>query len=154
MIDKSKIKVVIQKYGSSACEEIYEWLQENNLSWRHGVSAQPIDVGRNQNVARFLSEDVPKGYEYLLLLDDDMVPLTESMPILQEAGDLLYCAYPNKGGGIDHYGDGTACSGCLRLSATMLKQMPRPYFKTRADAFLMNYAGCDCKWLSERAVDM
>lgn len=154
MVDKSKIKVVIQKYNGSACEEVYDWLRDNQLSWRHGVSQQPIAVGRNQNVARFLAEDVPKGFEYLLFLDDDMVPLAETMPILHEDGDLVYCAYPNARGGIDHFGDGTLCCGCLRISSNLLGKLHPPYFRTGHSGDIMQYTGCDCRYLNERAAEM
>jgi hypothetical protein len=153
-IDPKKIKVVIQKYNSSACEELHEWLEKKDLSWRYGVSLQPIAVGRNQNVKRFLDEDVPKGYEYLLMVDDDMVPLEETEPILTAEGDLLYCAYPNKFGGIDHWGDGTLCSGFIRMSAKLLQQLKAPYFRTGHSGDLMQYTGCDCNFMKDRASEL
>jgi hypothetical protein len=148
-----KIKVVIQKYNSAACEEIYEWLAENNLSWRHGVSLQPIAVGRNQNVMRFLAEDVPQGFTHLLMLDDDMVPVEETTPILTSEEPLIYCAYPNSRGGIDHYGDDTLCCGCIRISAEALKKIPSPWFKTGHNADLTKYMGCDCNHMARIAAE-
>ena len=151
MIDINKIQVIVMRHNSPACEELQEWLHVMKLDWRNGVGDYEIDVARNRNVKRFLDEDVPAGKEYLLMMDEDMVPLPESLGIIQLPGDLLYCSYPNKRGGIDHFGNGTMASGCVRMSAKLLQSIPAPWFRTGHTGDMMSHTNCDCNYFRDRA---
>ena len=85
-------------------------------------------MARNRNILQFLAEDVPRGKQYLLSINDDMVPIGETSPILTADGDLVYCASPGNQGTVDHYGDRQLSGACWRASARLLRASVRPGF--------------------------
>lgn len=122
--------IVVMSGGGPPARELALWLSRIGCPWRFGSAEYGIDVARNQNVRRFLREDVPAGKLHLLMIDDDMVPVEATRPILDEPGDLLYCGYAGRSGSRGHYGQDDFGEGCFRASAGLLGKMADPWFAT------------------------
>ena len=130
-IVKELIQIVIVSHDRAANKLLGRWLARNEITdWRY--SSRDYDVGevRNQAVTRFLREDVPKGKRYLLLMDDDMVPVDSTDAILSAEGPLVFCGSAGPFGTRGHYGDGDFGENFCRMYAGLLQRMKYPYFKT------------------------
>ena len=153
MVNLSEIQCVVMRYREPACEELSQWLYRMGVEWRYGISDYEIDVARNRNILRFLAEDVPRGKQYLLSINDDMVPIGETSPILTADGDLVYCASPGNQGTVDHYGDRQLSGACWRASARLLKSFGPPWFRLGHSGDLTERTYCDCNYFRDRCND-
>ena len=129
-MNATEIQAVVVSHDRPACKPLSLWLSGHRLDWRYSAYDYHVEEVRNQQVRRFLREDVPAGKVYLLLIDDDMVPVESSNAILTAAGDLMYCGTVGPFGTKGHYGDGDFGENFCRLSARLLKRMAYPYFQT------------------------
>ena len=144
-----EIQAVVMSAGQPACRALGQWLARQGIAWRYGSQDYGIDHARNQNVRRFLAEDVQQGKRFLLMVDHDMVPTPDTLPILTMPGDLLYCGYADRFGTPGHYGPNEFGAACFRASAELLAAMPDPWF-------LMGYVNgrrvaCECGFFRMRA---
>jgi len=138
------IMVVISSNGKPCSRILGKWLNNYKLDWRYGSPENYTELARNQNINRFLKLDVPKGKEYFLGIDQDMIPLIETNKILTSPGDLLYCGHAGRHGTKGHYGDDDFSAACFRVSARLLMTLQKPYFKiTVVDDVRTE---CECKY--------
>ncbi len=131
-MEQIAIQVVVMSAGQPASRALGIWLSRHRLDWRYGSQDYGIDAARNQNVTRFLLEDLQRGKTHLLMIDHDMVPVSQTDPILTAAAeiDLAYCGYADRFGSPGHYGDGNLGAACFRVSAGLLTRMRRPWFQS------------------------
>lgn len=125
------------------------WLRDNKLDWYYGSGEYGCDLPRNQNIIRFLREDVPLGYTHVLLIDADMAPVKETEPILTSEEDLAYCGYVGKHGTRGHMDDGDFGCGCARISAKLLQDLEQPYFHTTIENNMR--IDCECHYFLNQA---
>ncbi|MEI8374804.1 MAG: hypothetical protein WCJ35_18425 [Planctomycetota bacterium] len=123
------IQTIIMSRGEPPCRPLALWLSENFLDWRYGSQDYGIDHARNQNIRRFLREDVSAGKTHLLSIDADMVPVESTAEILTEPGELLYCGYVDRFGSRGHIGQGDFGAACFRASAELLARMGDQWFE-------------------------
>lgn len=147
------IQTVVMARHEPACRELSIWLSAMGLDWRYGSPEFGVDVARNQNVWRFLRDDVPRGKTHLLMIDADMVPVRETEEILYAAGDVVYCGYADRDGTRGHYGDGDFGAGCFRASAHAMRRIGQPWFVTSFDDHRRCRAGCECYHFRQRAIN-
>ena len=125
------IQIVIVSHDRAANKLLGRWLASNNITdWRY--SSKEYDVGevRNQAITRFIQEESKTGKQYLLLIDDDMIPIDSTNAILDTEGDMIYCGSAGPCGTRGHYGDYDWGENFCRMSIELLQQMKYPYFKT------------------------
>lgn len=151
MLDK--IQCIIMTYNSPACKELQQWLSRMGVDWRFGIGDYEIDVARNLNVIRFLDEDVPRGKEYMFMLNDDMVPLLETKPILEVPGDIVYCGSVANYGRKDHFGDKEFSGACFRVHRKVFQSFGPPWFKVGHSGDVTKRTYCDCNYFRDRAND-
>ena len=150
---RPEIQVVVMSAGQPACRALGQWLGRQGLAWRYGSQDYGIDNARNQNVRRFLAEDVPQGKAFLLMIDHDMVPTPATSPILTLPADLLYCGYADRYGSRGHYGAGDFGAACFRASAKCLSQMADVWFETHSSDYQTRLA-CECTFFRHRAASL
>ena len=150
MVSLDKIQCVVMNYNAPACKELSVWLARTGIDWRYGISNYEIDVARNQNIRKFLEDDVPRGKEYLLSINDDMVPVRETAAILSDDGEVVYCGNVGHNGTRDHFGDGQFSSACFRLSARLLQSMEPPWFRVGHSGDVLRRTYCDCFFFKDR----
>lgn len=140
--------------GEAPCPKLCDWLgrlQTLGYIVARGSSEHGIAAARNQTVNDYLSR--AEGFEYLLTIDADMVPLRESAAILRrDAGPLIYCGYCGRDGSPGHFGDGNLGAGFMRVHRTVFEKASKPWF-------LMSYnkehdvkEECECLWFNRRAL--
>jgi hypothetical protein len=151
VITLDQIQCIIMSYGQPACRELQQWLAGMGVSWRYGLGDYEIDVARNRNVKAFLDCDVAAGKQYLLMIDDDMVPVRETRPILTLPGDMLYCGHTSKDGQVTHFGDKNFSSACFRVSAALLQSFGPPWFRMGHSGDLLQRTHCECNYFRDRA---
>lgn len=162
-MNPSNIQIVVSSYRRPPCSLLNEWLRQLPYlcgTWRTGSQEYGIDVARNQNVTRFLREDVPAGRTHLLMIDGDMVPLTPPYDlgqgltgaILKEDGELLWCGYAGHQGRPGHAGEHDLGCGCVRISADLLKRIPAPWFATGYDEKMTKRVVCECSGFQQLAI--
>ena len=145
----SHLQVVVASFGAPASRGLGLWLSHHGLDWRYGSSEYGVDTIHNQNITRFLREDVPRGKTDLLSIDADMVPLPETDAILSEPGNLLYCGHVGRYGSRGHKGDGDFSIGCYRASADLLELMGPPWVQTIVAGGVRVH--CECNFFRHRA---
>jgi len=150
------IQVVIMARFDTATPWLADWLDRHNLPWRYGSPEFGIDCARNQNIVRFLREDVPNGRKHLLMIDKDMVPLPATDAILKAEGDLLYCGYVDREGSAGHCSPTGFGAACFRASATMLQKMQDegvapPWFEMGYNPERTRRTHCECLDFQRRA---
>lgn len=162
-MNAGNIQIVVSSYRRPPCSLLNEWLRGLPYlcgTWRIGSQEYGIDVARNQNVTRFLREDVPAGRTHLLMIDGDMVPLGPpydlgqgaTAAILKEEGDLIWCGYAGHQGRNGHFGGRSMGCGCLRISADLLKRIPPPWFKTQYNEQMTRRIACECDGFYQLAI--
>lgn len=169
MMNLDKIQIVVSSRGGPMCRPLQLWLASLPVKWRYGSPDYRMEAARNQNVDYFLKRDVPRGKKYLLLLDDDMVPVIDTNRIISADGDLIYCGYADREGSRGHHGDGDFGVACSRISASLLRRMEPPWFKLGYNEEWIdlktddagNFIGghppmtvrlhCDCWWFLQQA---
>lgn len=152
-MNTSTIQIVVSAYRQPPCTLLLEWLQRLPYlcgTWRIGSQEYGIDVARNQDVFRFLHEDVPAGRTHLLMIDYDMVPLGPTKEILTEEGDLLGCGYVGHQGSPGHIAE-IGC-GFMRVSFELLTCIEKPWFQTRYDENLTRRLECECSEFYRKAL--
>jgi len=153
-MNAANIQIVVSAYRGPPCTLLLAWLQRLPYlcgTWRIGSQEYGIDVARNQNVIRFLREDVPAGRTHLLMIDGDMVPLGPTKEILTEEGELIWCGYAGHQGSPGHI-DHPGC-GFMRVSADLLSRIPAPWFRTRYNEEMTRRLECECEgfwWAATR----
>lgn len=149
MTAHSATQTVLMARGTPPCKPLAIWLSKNCPGWRYGSEDYGIDHARNQNVRRFLREDVPQGKTHLLMIDADMVPVASTMAILHEPGDLLFCGHVGQHGSRGHLGNDDFGAACFRASAELLAKMPDPWFKMVYQDGCRTI--CECRWFQRLA---
>ena len=145
------IKAYVMAHRDAPNRYLAMWLHAMRVDWRLGSPEFGIDVSRNQAVNRFLREDVPLGFTHLLMIDKDMVPFINTNEMLTAKGDLLWCPYVGRngiGGHVDNFG-----AGFCRLSASMLEQLEKPYFRFTHNETHDRLLDCECNWFCRRAME-
>ena len=154
------IQTVIFAYRCEPNRFLRAWVDRNGLRWRFGSEDVGIERARNQELNRFLAEDVPGGATDLLMLDADIVPvpaeLADGQPtdaVLTEPGDVLYCGYTGRDCTTRHCGDDDLGCGCLRISATCAAAVAKPAFAFPEDVLATHRTGCECAWFRRRCIE-
>lgn len=151
MIDRSEIQVVIRTRREPANEFLVEWLGRMKLDFRHGSKEYHLDQARDQDVCRFLREDVPNGKRYFLGFDAGAVPLKDTTAILVFPGELVYCGHMAGGGAKGHFGQDDFGLACFRASADLLARIERPWFRL---AYIKGVRqGCECNYFRAKAAN-
>lgn len=150
MLTFPKIQVVISSNGRSCTQILEKWLRAFNLDWRYGSTENFTELARNQNINRFLQQDVPRGKEYFLGIDQDMVPLIETRGILLDPGELIYCGHCGRHGSPGHYGDGELSCACFRIHHSVLEAIAKPYFKILVEDDVRTQ--CECLYFRDKAL--
>jgi len=100
------------------------WLRKNGLRADWIIAPYSVSQGRNTSVVEFFRS----GKEpFLLQLDDDIVPLLKTEPIIGTDEPLAYCAYPPRKSiqGILN----KMMTGCMRIRRDILEGMQPPWFE-------------------------
>ena len=106
-----------------------------------------LAVARNNICYWFLDHT---KYNYLLMLDTDMIPTLDTQPILTHKAEIVACEYIQKRGVIGHSEPDEVACGCLRISRRALELIKPPWFKS-----VMSPSGmtciCECAYFSAKA---
>lgn len=156
MPDISKILVVPMVYHQGACLQLQAWLtsvRSAGASVVDGAQEYGIDVSRNLNCKMFMEFFVPRGFEYLVMVDSDIVPTPESNAIMHEDGDLLFNGYTGRGVTRGHYGHADFGAGFMRVSASALAKIPKPYFKFLTSPDHTEKFKCECGYFKDKAIE-
>ena len=171
MIDPATVQIVVMAYREEPNRHLQAWLnalRERGYAWRYGPETHPVYVARNQVVNRFLAEDT--GKEHLVMVDSALVPISaqaaqldqgascgdgpasgragETVRVLTEPGDVVYCGYFGRYGTAGHYLN-FGC-GCFRASRPVYEAMSPPWFDFGYDATLTRKTMCECVCFANR----
>lgn len=149
-----KILIAVIAFRQEPNRFLARWLA--GKPWRYGSLEFPTDVARNQTVNRFLLED--GGFDHLLMVDADMVPLADPLDdgrrgteaLLTESGDVLYCGFAGAEGVRGHYGDGDFGAACCRLSRRALESIAPPWFRFPTNSSGTVRTACECAQFAAR----
>lgn len=136
-------RIIVCSYRQPPCSLLLRWLK--GLEWEVGSQEYGIDVSRNQNATRFLSESAG---ESLVMIDGDMIP--DGRAIFDEPGELLWQGYVGHQGTAGHV-DQFGCGVC-RISRKMLKAVPQPWFATRYNAEMTRRLSCECSTFAAKVI--
>ena len=150
MIDPREVLIVVMAYREEPNRHLQAWLNAlspRGYEWRYGPETHPVYVARNQVVNRFLAEDTTK--QYLVMIDAPLVPIRgQTVRVLTEPGDVVYCGYFGRYGTAGHYGN-FGC-GCFRASRRVYESLPPPWFDFGYDATLTQKTQCECARFANR----
>ena len=107
-----------------------------------------LAVWRNK-IAEWFLEKTDK--EFLLMLDDDNIPLDSITELLESKADVAACHFFSREGGEGHDADGTVSMASLRVSRRALEQIPRPWFKFEFNEYHTEMTSCECAWFCKQA---
>lgn len=156
MIDPNTIFTAITTRDGAICPELEAWLQAEDVRAQKNICNKNgyVAVAFNATVLDFLTNAVPKGKEYLIMLDDDLGPNDSMRQLWRADGDLIYCAFPTtmpnaKG----HWGDGDLNAGAMRVHLRVLEAMRDGegwFGATLADEGT-RVTDCVCSWFRDKA---
>jgi len=149
-IEPANVQIVVMAYREEPNRHLQAWLNALRLrgyAWRYGAETHPVYVARNQVVNRFLAEDTDK--DHLVMIDSALVPIQgETVRVLAEPGEVVYCGYFGRYGTPGHYG--TFGCGCFRASRRVYESMPPPWFDFGYDNTLTQKTKCECHYFARR----
>jgi len=153
MINLKKIQGVVMAHPNPMNPMLAKWLMAIGVGWRKGSSDYGSDLARNQEVYRFLNEDVPKGKNWLLMIDHDIVPVTESNQLVGTQTPLAFAATVTKAvGGGGHTKDGSFGAAFYKVHKDVLIAMgDAPWFKTTFNETLTQRLKCQCSYFGQKA---
>jgi len=136
-------------------EFLAQWLSTKGLLWRRAHDSYDVDVTRNRVTREFLAHDVPRGKQYLIMLDADMVPCGETENLLTAVGDLVYCGHVGAQGGRGHSGPGNFAAACFRVSLRCLQQIGNVtrgvWWNMGKDPTRSERTHCECSYFNSAA---
>lgn len=108
-----------------------------------------VQVAQNQSVRWFLdTTDLP----WLLLVDDDMVPVSGTGALVESEADVASATYPGQAGGFAHgQAVGSLGTGILKASRYALEKMGPPWFGVKLSKDGCSLTECVCDWFARRA---
>jgi len=150
MIRIAQIQVMVFD-GTPVNRTLRQWVEKcpNHAFASHLTKKRYPDLmslWRNQMCEWFLRATT---LDYILLLDADMIPCVEMLPILTRPADVMGCNYTQPDG-IDTH-DGMPGCGCLRLSRYALESMETPWFDFVLAPSGVAVEHCECSHLRMRA---
>jgi len=107
-----------------------------------------LAVWRNRIADWFLHKT---DKDFLLMLDDDNIPLDSIGQLLDSPADVAACHFFSRGGDEGHDVDGSVSMASLKVSRRALLQMPRPWFKFEFNENHTKMTGCECSWFCKQA---
>lgn len=145
--------IIVLAYHGAPCRALSLWLLDRDregYAIDYGSSEHGIDIVRNQNCNRFLQ--LYPTHEYLVMFDRDMVPVTETMPLLTAPGDVVYCGGCGRGGSKGHFGPDDFGAAAMRVSRGALEAMPRPWFRFTWNEAHDRKIDCECNHFRRGAI--
>ena len=103
---------------------------------------------RNQAVKWFLKET---NREWLVFLDDDIVPLKETELLLDCDADIAGCHFFSKNGSEGHGEDGHISMAAAKFSRRALNQITSPWFAFTFNEDGTELIGCECDYFTAKA---
>jgi hypothetical protein len=155
-IDPADIQVMVFE-GRKVNPALKQWLKRFP---HRKVLAPPtglrdfLCLWRNHEIAAFLADTV--GPPWLLLLDDDMVPVEDTDLLLDCPADLAGAAYWSRPGpdgspgGIAHGADGYVGAAALKVSRRALSAVEPPWFWAEPDPAGTKLARCECTYFCDK----
>jgi len=107
-----------------------------------------VQVCQNQSVKWFLEKT---DLAWLLLVDDDMVPVQGTDALIACEADVATATYAAQAGGFAHPAPGKLGTGILKVSRYALEKMGPPWFGVKLSPDGCTLAECVCDWFSRRA---
>ena len=107
-----------------------------------------VQVAQNQSVRWFLDKT---NLPWMLLVDDDMVPVSGTAALMECEADIASATYPAQAGGIVHATPGSLGTGILKVSRHALEKMGPPWFGVKLSEDGCSIAECVCDWFARRA---
>jgi len=132
---------------------LFKWLNNIGVAWREGSKDYGSDLARNQEVYRFLHEDVDKEKDWLLMIDHDMVPVVETNLVVASEEPIAFAATVTKAqGGGAHTKDGNFGAAFFKVHKdTLLAMGDAPWFKTTFNETLTRRLKCQCNYFNDKA---
>lgn len=137
-------KVYVMAHRSRPNPLLETWLSMFIPNWKLGSQLGcRLDVVRNQAVTDFLENC---SESHLLMIDHDIVPLISSSKILNNEHYSYGKTVGYHGKDINH-----ASAAFLRLSRTMLEQIPKPHFLFETNEACDEIKQCECLYFQNKA---
>ncbi len=137
--------------GRGINAHLQRWLDTEHLHV-HQTNLVPfpdaLAVTRNRTVEFFLHRC---DFEWMLLLDDDIVPLPEMEAMLQSADPIAGCAYIGRRGAVEHPENGELAAGCLKVHRVVFEKLIRPYFMFEFTSDGLSRTACECAYFCRKA---
>ena len=149
MIKPEDVLLVIFE-GRGCNRYLLRWMRQFPRRWRTRPPNMLYDflaVWRNQQIRQFLERT---QLPWIWLIDDDMVPVPETMALLDTGADVAGCAYVSRTGDPAHSREGEVGAACLRISRRALTAAGPPWFAITASADGTSIEECECKYFSRR----
>ena len=109
-----------------------------------------VSVWRNKIADWFLSQT---DLKYLLMLDHDMIPTVETLPIIKEDAPLMGCHYISSSGEECHDAEGYVGCGCIRIRRDVLEAVDRPWFQFILKPDGLSAEQCECGYFCIKATE-
>ncbi|HUX00842.1 MAG TPA: hypothetical protein VMY35_07665 [Phycisphaerae bacterium] len=107
-----------------------------------------LQTCRNRAVKWFQQETT---LPWLLLLDDDEIPVSETEGLIVCEADVASAAYVSQKAEMLHPHPGGLCGGALKVSRYALEKIEPPWFGVRFSADGCDAVECECQWFERRA---
>jgi hypothetical protein len=149
MIDRANIMVVVFE-GRGTNAKLKRWVSgfaNRRLATPPTGLKDFIGLWRNQEVKNFLENT---KLEWLLILDDDMVPVPDTDLLLDCTADIAGASYWSKEGGVAHGKDGCVGCGALKVSRKALLAVQPPWFMIEMDGTGTKLASCECVYFCRK----
>jgi len=108
-------------------------------------------VGRNKSIDWFLNRT---NQNQVLLLDDDMVPDENTIPIFSSEADIVGSNYLDHEGRRYHRAEQQTAAGCLLIKREVLEAMKSPWFEFDIAEDGLTVNRCECRFFCETATEL
>lgn len=149
MIDPRDILVIVFE-GRRANSELRRWVERfpnYRISQAPRELADFIGPWRNHEVLDFLAG----GFPWLLMVDDDMVPVPDTEALVHSRADVAgAAAWRQDGTGVAHGDADTISAAALKISRRALLAVTPPWFAVEFDPTGSKIVRCECKFFCDK----
>jgi hypothetical protein len=106
-----------------------------------------LSLWRNQMVKGFLCSPA----KWLVMLDDDMLPVDDTMAFIESEEPICGPAYIAKGGHQAHGSEGVVGLGAVKVAREVFLKVPPPWFSVGVSPDGSELTECECIWFCRKA---
>ena len=135
--------------GRGTNEFLDEWSGRFTRKWMMRIAFSDHLASMRNHAFKWFRDECTE--EWLIMVDDDMVPLPETEALLEAKGDIVGARAAARSGHESH--QGSLSMGCVKVHRRVVEGIAPPWFEFAYTADGAEVASCECLYFWRKALD-